>query len=810
MVGIDIDIRDPAHAEALQAAAFAILGKVPMIRIGSKGAMLVYRNETPIPKITVTDRPPGASKRRTLVEILGNGQQFVAYGVHPDTGEQYKWTDAFFNTPVHIPQKHLSEVTPARLREFAQQTVKMLAKWGYYEVVIADAGVPQASVQRAPEPQQDRYPAQWTRERRQERSPVPRDYLIEMLSHIDPGCDRQTWIGYLGAIQATNLLGVSEKEMDPALCEIAVAWSRDDYRNGKEPGNYVDDTDVRRNFYSLNPEKSGGTSFGTLYRAARENGWDRRPPQADAAEAFSALGVGAEAAARGPAGQDGPVDILGSAVPEPKRLTRHMLPKVIANFAFDVAERIGVDPAIVACPMLAVCASALDDAVKVQPKEYDDSWNESARLNVLIAAGSGSNKSGALHAATNPYKKIELQWREEDNRAYAEWEQRARIHEALMKHAERKICKNGDIIAQLKNPLPSPEEKPPRRRLVMNDTTAEGVCKLLADNPRGVLLEVDEAVGWLRSFDVYRNGASGKDRAFWLQADNGGQFGKDRADDKNTVFVPNLSVSVVGGIQPEKLRQIAAEFVDDGFLQRSFVITAADAPPDVDRQPDRAAAIAYKNMLTRLLEISESRVITLSREAHEYRREIDTVTRALIELPTTIPPFAQHLSKWRGRFARLLLTYHAIECASSPEPLGPVISDETARTVCDFMLNYLLPQEAWFYGTYFDKQSQLDRNALSVGRYILAHSSVKVTLSELKRHLHMDDHTVEETMEVLANNRWVGPRQTGARRSISWEVSPTVHTHFAKQAAEAKAQLADKRAKMAAAGMRVANSLYGY
>jgi len=345
----------------------------------------------------------------------------------------------------------------------------------------------------------------------------------------------------------------------------------------------------------------------------------------------------------------------------------------------------------------------------------------------------------------------------------------------------------------------------------MNDTTAEGVCKLLADNPRGILLEVDEAVGWLRSFDVYRNGASGKDRAFWLQADNGGQFGKDRADDKNTVFVPNLSVSVVGGIQPEKLRQIAAEFTDDGFLQRSFVITAADAPPDVDREPDREAASAYERLLTRLLGIyGTSGAITLSPEAHAYRREIDALIRALIELPTTNPPFAQHLSKWRGRFARLLLTFHSIECASSNEPLGLVISGETARAVYDFMLNYLLPQQAWFYGTYFGKQSQLDRNALSIARYILAHSSSKLTLSELKRHLHIDDRAVEEAMEVLTNSRWAGPRQDDARRSVSWEVNATVHSRFAKPAAKAKAQLAEKKAKMAAAGMRVANSFHGY
>jgi hypothetical protein len=796
LVGVDIDLCDPVKADAMQTIAFEVLGKGPMVRVGAKGAMLVYGNETPIPKITITDSPVGERKRRTLVEILGIGQQFVAYGTHPDTGKQYEWIGGHFHSPVHLPRDELPEVTPTKLHEFARRAGEKLAAWGYCDIVVTDACDPERHAQRGREQRKDRYP-------------VPREYLTEMLSHIDPGCDRRKWVGCLGGIQATNLAEVSENEVDAALGEIAVAWSRGDYWSGEGPANYVDDSDVKRNFYSLNPAKIQGTGFGTLYHAARENGWNRSPPQA--AERFLDLTAEAEVRDGGRIDQEGPVDILRSTVPEPSPLTRDMLPKVIADYAFDVAERIGVDPAIVACPMLVVCASALDDRIKVQPKEYDDSWTESARLNVLIAAGSGSNKTAALNAATAPFKKIELQWRDEDNRAFAEWEHRNRMREAAIKHMEREIRQKGEPVSEEKQPFPPVEDRPRRRRLVMNDTTAEGVCKLLADNPRGILLEVDEAIGWLRSFDVYRNGAGGKDRAFWLQADNGGPFGKDRADDKNTVFVPNLSVCVVGGIQPEKLRQIAAEFIDDGFLQRSFVITAADARPDVDREPDREAGTAYERLLTRLLGIlGASGAITLSPEAHQYRLEIDAVIRALIELPTTKPPFAQHLSKWRGRFARLLLTFHAIECASSDRPLGLVISGETAGRVRDFMLGYLLPQQVWFYGTYFDDQSPLDRNVLWIARYILAHSSTRVTLSELKRHSHMHDRPVEEAMELLTDDRWVGPRQEGARRSISWEVNETVHTRFAKQAAEAKAQLADKKAKMAAAGMRVANSLHAY
>jgi hypothetical protein len=220
LVGLDIDIRDPAQAEAIQAIAFEVLGNGPMMRIGSKGAMLVYRNETSISKITITDHPPDGRKRRTLVEILGNGQQFVAYGIHPDTGKQYEWIDGIFNAPIHLPFDALSAVTPTRLREFAQRAAAQLAEWGYREVVVTDAGEPKRSAQRAPEQRWDRYP-------------VPRDYLMEMLRYVNPGCDRQLWIGYLGGIQATNLLGVSERRWT-RLCARSPSHGRaETIRTGK-------------------------------------------------------------------------------------------------------------------------------------------------------------------------------------------------------------------------------------------------------------------------------------------------------------------------------------------------------------------------------------------------------------------------------------------------------------------------------------------------------------------------------------------------------------------------------------------------
>lgn len=84
VVAVDLDIDD----EALQARAYAIcnriLGVTPAVRVGrAPRRLLVYRTDTPMKKMSCGKAP-------AAVEILGEGQQFVAYGIHP-AGHEYRW-----------------------------------------------------------------------------------------------------------------------------------------------------------------------------------------------------------------------------------------------------------------------------------------------------------------------------------------------------------------------------------------------------------------------------------------------------------------------------------------------------------------------------------------------------------------------------------------------------------------------------------------------------------------------------------------------------------------------------------------------
>jgi hypothetical protein len=144
LVGVDIDIVPADHVEAVKLLAAQILGCSSLERVGAKGAMLCYRNETPIAKITVSGKHPTQSAK---IEILGTGQQFVGYGVHPDTGKQYIWTNALVGgEPLLTPVAKLPEVTPDKLRHFAEKAAALLKGLGYTDVKVSGKGEPAEAV----------------------------------------------------------------------------------------------------------------------------------------------------------------------------------------------------------------------------------------------------------------------------------------------------------------------------------------------------------------------------------------------------------------------------------------------------------------------------------------------------------------------------------------------------------------------------------------------------------------------------------------------------------------------------------------
>ena len=139
----------------------------------------------------------------------------------------------------------------------------------------------------------------------------------------------------------------------------------------------------------------------------------------------------------------------------------------------------------------------------------------------------------------------------------------------------RTAAKSGEPAPNRPLGAEAPAE-PPRPRLVAMDATMEELQHLLAGQPRGLLYVRDELTGWFGNHDRY--GGNGGDRAFFLEAWNGGSYTVDRVKHRgHPVRISRMALGIFGGMQPDRLREALAG-ADDGLAAR-FVYIWPDPPP---------------------------------------------------------------------------------------------------------------------------------------------------------------------------------------------------------------------------------------
>lgn len=87
----DFDIYDAEVSRRVMTAFAERFGTGP-IRIGqAPKALMVYASKPGQRKLQAVFRSPDGREHK--LEILGTGQQFAAFGTHPDTGQRYEWPD---------------------------------------------------------------------------------------------------------------------------------------------------------------------------------------------------------------------------------------------------------------------------------------------------------------------------------------------------------------------------------------------------------------------------------------------------------------------------------------------------------------------------------------------------------------------------------------------------------------------------------------------------------------------------------------------------------------------------------------------
>jgi hypothetical protein len=128
----DVDIKDAAAAEAVEKLVrdrYSDCGVV-LSRVGKAPKRLVpFRTDQPFKKFTAELVAPGPGGEIHRLEFLGDGQQFVVDGIHPDTRKPYWW---FGGDLAAVGRDKLPRIDEAGAQQLMDDATELLvAEHGY-------------------------------------------------------------------------------------------------------------------------------------------------------------------------------------------------------------------------------------------------------------------------------------------------------------------------------------------------------------------------------------------------------------------------------------------------------------------------------------------------------------------------------------------------------------------------------------------------------------------------------------------------------------------------------------------------------
>lgn len=428
--------------------------------------------------------------------------------------------------------------------------------------------------------------------------------------------------------------------------------------------------------------------------------------------------------------------------------------------------------------LIAAVAGLLGSARVASPWQ---GWTENSIVWVMLVGSPSSGKSPAMRAILDLLGKIEEKLNsayENDLGSYAIAKER---QEVALDHWKKQTLKknpNAEKPQEAHEP-----EKPILQRIVIRDATIESVARILKENPKGLLLALDELAALVQNFE--RRG--GCDKPFYLEAYNGGTYTVDRVklleQDKGhnkPVIVKSLSISILGGIQPDKLNSLILKGDNDGFAVRFLYIWPVSlAPKRPAHDPD--CSLAAK-ALERLSDLKEQRTLpfeeTASKRFQDWRQSSYQASQACSGL------LADYRGKFGGFVVRLANILTFMDWAIGAERSEPqAIKKEYIEKAITLMETYFYPMAE---RCFFDASvSQQFRNTKLVARYIASKKLRGFNLREERRTTGSPFRSIKDekdrkaALQLLTEYGWIrpaNPQEEGniGRTRSDFEVNPRV------------------------------------
>ena len=519
---------------------------------------------------------------------------------------------------------------------------------------------------------------------------------------------------------------------------------------------------------------------------------------------------------------------INHTLPPVTSITPDMLPKPLYNYAINTAERLGVPIEFVAVPLVVALGSVIGTKVAIMPKRYDN-WDIVPNLWGVVIGKPSSKKSPSITEAMKPIDNLVSKARADYELNKQEHETQKLINDSKAKIAEKELKKLADTLASqtddddstdkvtdddlrqkaafIADSKKQDESIPIPRRHMVGNITMEKLGEIENQNNNGVLQFRDELSGFLASLE---KDSEQEQRAFYLSGFNG--TGSEMVDriGRGSLFIENHCLSVMGGIQPDKLEMYLEQTMrglgNDGLMQRFQMMVYPDPLPrrkEKDIAVNKQSRDAVYELFIAADGLFEGRLASYgANEPNEYYKRpyfrfADDAYKVFMEWydalqakadDTEHEVIAQHLLKYGRLIPALALIFHLVDCIEIGSRLGGVSLNALKAAIAwgDMLETHMLRVYSCITDNSHLKASLLSNKILDM----LKKPSDKTdktdwvshgfTARSLKRKSWKgltDDNAVQTAIDVLIEHDWLDYKEVkstgqGGRPTERYWINP--------------------------------------
>lgn len=275
-----------------------------------------------------------------------------------------------------------------------------------------------------------------------------------------------------------------------------------------------------------------------------------------------------------------------------------VFPQTVQSIILDMVRYENYKAEFIATSMLSAVLAALGGTYRIRIK---GDWQSNGALYVIMVGRPGLGKTPPLEAAYRPLRKHD----------YAMF----KAYEAELE-AWKTAGENG--------------RKPILRRTIVSDFTPESLLQTHNNNPRSIVILVDEIMGMFNTANRYTNGQLIEQL---LTAWSGGALDVTRVSNSTPVHIERPCINIIGTTQTKRIHELLKKgFEENGLLDRILFVLpkSPKLSPWINQEDDvKSASLAathWEYILDKVLALDydavaeerTAKVLPMNREAKEY------------------------------------------------------------------------------------------------------------------------------------------------------------------------------------------------